>query len=128
MIDQEQAHQIADELLSQQRQQLLDEKNAKAGRVALIYQCTELRRLSPVERSQVVLEAKQALWRGHWLTTLALLSWMIFFAGFIVFVLTPEQRSSFFDYWLFLLCIPPFILYVAIVRLHVKYLARVRAR
>ena len=128
MINKDQAQQIAEELLMQQRQQSLDDKNAAASRVPLLYQCVELNCLTPTERASVLLEARKAIWRGHWFATLATLIWIGFFSYFLLFELTPAQRSNSYMYWLVLLDVPPFVLYVSIVRLHVKYLASMGKR
>lgn len=127
MLNRDQANHIAEELLTQQRQQTLEEKNAAASRVPLLYQCMELNRLAPTERMLVLQEAKKALWQGHWLATLATLVWIGFSAAFFFFELSSAQRSNSYVYWLVLLYMPPLVLYISTVRLHVKYLAGMRA-
>jgi hypothetical protein len=123
MLNKEQAEHIADDILRQQSQQSVIEKNATIGAVPLFYRCPELNRLSPIERKNVMQQAKSAMWRGHWLATIASLAWVGFFTGFLFLILTPEQRSVSFFYWLFLLYLPPAVLYISLLRLHVKYLA-----
>lgn len=126
MISKDQAHLIADELLKQQRQQSRDAKNEAAKKVPWLYRCAELNRLEPIERAEVIVEARREMRRGLWFALAVFLMWATVFSGFWFTALSAEQRSRFFLVLPFILYVPGVLLHLSNMRLHVKYLARLR--
>lgn len=126
MISKDQAHLIADELLEQQRQQSRDAKNEAAKKVPWLYRCAELNRLEPIERVEVIVEARREMRRGLWFALAVFLMWATVFSGFWFTALSAEQRSRFFLVLPFILYVPGVLLHLSNMRLHVKYLARLR--
>lgn len=126
MISKDQAHLIADELLEQQRQQSRDAKNETAKKVPWLYRCAELIRLEPIEQGEVIVEARREMRRGLWFAVVGFLVWATVFSGFWFIALSAEQRSRFFLVLPFILYVPSVLLHLSNMRLHVKYLARLR--
>lgn len=128
MISKDQANCIADELIEQQRQQSRDAKNEAAKKVPWLYRCAELNRLEPIERAEVIVEARREMRRGLWFVLAVFLIWATVFSGFWFTALSAEQRSRFFLVLPFILYVPGVLLHLSNMRLHVKYLARLRRK
>ncbi len=126
MISNDQANCIADELIEQQRQQSRDAKNETAKKVSWLYRCAELNRLEPIEQEEVIVEARREMRRGLWFAVAGFLVWATVFSGFWFTALSAEQRSRFFLVLPFILYVPSVLLHLSNMRLHVKYLARLR--
>ena len=125
MITKDQANSIADGLLTQQRAEALHAKNAAGSRVSFLYQCPELRLLEPWQRFEVVREAWRSV-RGHWGVIACMIVWVLAFGAFWILLVPATTRSTFLLWWATLLAFPPFVLHLSLVRLHVKYIARLR--
>jgi hypothetical protein len=125
MITKDQANSITDQLLDQQRAEALRAKNAAASRIPFFYQCPELQLLEPWQRAEVIREARRSLC-GNWGISACMIAWGLAFVASWYLLVPAATQSTFILWWLAMLVFPQFVLRVSLVRLHVKYLARLR--
>ena len=125
MLTKDQANSIADSFLTQQREEARRAQHAAGLKISIFYRCPELQALEPWQRAEVVHEAWQEL-RGHWGIIGIMCLWLLAFGAFWIGLVPAATRSVFHLWWYAMLALPPFVLNLAMIRLHVRYLARLR--
>lgn len=125
MISKDQANSIADQLLDQQRAEMQHTRNVAASRVPYFYRCKELRQLEPWQRAEVIREARRSF-RDDWWSFASMVAWGLMFGTFWFFLVPVAIRISFLFWGELMFILPPILLRISLLRLHVRYLARLR--